>query len=136
MEATAHARTEAVDQSKAKTITGWVLGLLPCLLLIFSAVMKIVQPQGFAENWTKSGYPMNTAVPIGIAEIACAVLYLIPKTRYFGAIMMAGYLGGAVATHVRAGEPQFVVPILVGVVAWIGLWLRDPRFRELAPLVK
>jgi hypothetical protein len=128
-------QTSTSSQTKAKTITGWVLGLLPCAMMVFSATMKFLQPEKmkFAENWIKSGYPINTAVPIGIAEIACVILYLIPKTRYFGGVMMAAYLGGAVATHVRLNDIAFLGAVSFGIIAWVGLWLRDPRFRQLAP---
>lgn len=130
-------QTASSTQTKAKTITGWVLGALPCAVMVFSAAMKLVQPGTFANDWTtKGGYPLNTAVPIGIAELTCVILYLIPKTRYFGGVMAAAYLGGAVATHVRASETNWVVAVAFGFMMWIGLWLRDARFRELAPLAK
>src|SRR5689334_3253932 len=122
------AATHALSsQTKAKTITGWVLGIIPCAMMVLSAAFKLAQPGEFAKNWTTSGYPMSTAVPIGIAELACVILYLIPKTRYFGGVMMAAYLGGAVATHVRVGEIAFLGAVSFGILAWLGLWLRDPR---------
>ena len=83
----------------------------------------------------KFGYPESAATPIGIVEIACALLYTIPKTRVVGAVLVTAYLGGAVATHVRVGEP-FVMPILLGILVWAGLYLRDARVRELLPLAK
>jgi len=113
--------------------TGRVLSALPSLLLLFSASMKLMHPPQVLEGWAKSGYPMGSLLPLGIVEILCVVIYLVPRTAILGAILMTGYLGGAVATHVRAGEP-FVIPIVVGVVAWLGLWLRDPALRAFIPL--
>jgi hypothetical protein len=72
-------------------------------------------------------------VPIGLLELLCAVLYLVPQTALLGAVLLTGYLGGAVATHLRIGEP-FVLPLVLGVLIWAGLWLRDPRLRGLLPL--
>ena len=70
---------------------------------------------------------------LGILEVACTVIYLIPRTAVLGAILLTGYLGGATATHVRIGEPWFM-PVLLGVVVWLGIYLRDPRLRALIPL--
>ncbi len=112
---------------------GWVLSILPCLLLIMSASMKFIRPAGFDEGLQHMGWTADKMTAIGIIEFACTALYLIPKTAVLGAILLAAYLGGAVATHVRVGDP-FIVPVLVGVVLWLGLWLRDARLRELLPL--
>ena len=112
---------------------GWVLSILPCLLLIMSASMKFIRPAGFDEGLQHMGWTADKMTVIGIVEFACTALYLIPKTAVLGAILLAAYLGGAVATHVRVGDP-FMVPVLVGVVLWLGLWLRDARLRELLPL--
>ncbi len=97
--------------------------------------MKLGQSPKFLEAWVGMGYSASAAVPIGIVELACVAIYLIPRTRYLGAILLTGYLGGAISTHVRAGQP-FVLPLLVGVVVWAGLFLRDGRLRELLPLAK
>jgi hypothetical protein len=73
-------------------------------------------------------------VPIGVTEIACALLLAIPRTSVLGAVLVTGYLGGAVATHVRAMQPAFIAPAILGALAWLGLYLRDPRLRALLPL--
>lgn len=112
---------------------GWVLGILPCLLLIMSAVMKFIQPKGFDEGMAHMGWPIEKAPTLGVIELTCTAIYLFPKTAMLGAILLAAYMGGAVATHVRVGDP-FFVQILVGVSLWLGLWLRDARLRELTPL--
>lgn len=112
---------------------GWVLGVAPSLLLIFSGVMKIRQSPEMMENVAKLGLPANTILPIGVVELACVVLYLIPQTAVLGAILLTGYMGGAILTHVRLGEP-FYIQTLLGVVLWLGLYLREPRLRCLLPL--
>jgi hypothetical protein len=84
---------------------------------------------GFAQF----GYPESVILTIGLLEVGSAVLYLIPRTAALGAILVAAFLGGATATHVRMGDPWFA-PVIVGVLMWIGLYLREPRLRELVPL--
>jgi len=113
--------------------TGRILSALPILLLLFSGGMKVLKLGPVVEGFEHFGYPQNTILPIGIAEIASAILYAIPQTAMLGAILLTGFLGGATATHVRAGEP-FIVPVIVGVVVWLGLFLRDKRLRALVPL--
>lgn len=81
------------------------------------------------------GWSPGVMFKLGFVEIACAILYLIPRTPVIGAILLTAYLGDAVATHVRVGEP-FWMPILVGVFVWLGLWLRDLRLKKLLPLTK
>jgi hypothetical protein len=119
---------------KWQFITGWVLSGLPGLAFLPSAFFKIAQPAGFLDGWTKT-YPAGAARPIGIIELTMFVLYLVPKTRYLGGLIMLAYLGGAVATHVHAEDGKFFAPILVGILAWLGLFLRDRRLRALVPLV-
>ena len=114
--------------------TGRILSALPVLMMLFSASMKLGHSPAFMEAWTKFGFSEASATPIGLVEVACAVLYAIPKTRVLGAILVTGYLGGAIVTHVRAGQP-FVAPLVLGVIAWAGLYLRDARVRALIPLV-
>lgn len=115
---------------------GRVVSALPVLVFAFSASMKLTagpqMVQGFTE---KAGYPAGTLLPIGIVELLCALIYVIPQTSILGAVLLTGYLGGAVATHVRVGEP-FIMPVLVGVFVWAGLFLRDERIRALLPIRK
>jgi hypothetical protein len=112
---------------------GWVLTILPALGLIMSAALKLARPAFVVTDFAKSGYPDNVLLPLGIVELACTILYLIPQTAVLGAILLTGYLGGAVATHVRASE-NFVAPVIFGILVWLGLVLRDPRLRALLPL--
>jgi hypothetical protein len=108
--------------------TGRVLSALVVVLLLFSGGMKLTRHPDVTEGFVQLGYPENLAVPIGLVEVACAVLYAIPQTAVLGAILLTGYLGGATATHVRMGEP-FYGPIVLGVVIWIALCLRSPQVR-------
>ena len=114
---------------------GRILSALPVLLLCFSGVMKLIQPAGFAEQVAPMGYNAKVMFWIGIVELLCTLLYLIPQTAVLGAILLAAYLGGATATHVRVGD-VFIMPILVGVLVWAGLYLREPRLRALLPLTR
>jgi hypothetical protein len=114
---------------------GWVLTVLPAPLLVMSAFMKISQAPKAVEGFEKYGYAASILVPLGITELVCLALYLFPRTAYLGAILLTGYLGGAVDTHVRASEP-FFIPIVMGAVVWLGLLLRDPRLRDLLPLTR
>lgn len=120
--------------SKGSLWAGWILGLLPVALLLFSASGKVLHAGAVVEGFHKFGYADRVILPLGIVEVACAVLYLIPRTAVLGAVLLTGYLGGAVATHFRIGDPAFVMPALCGVVLWLGLFLRDRRLRVLLPL--
>jgi DoxX-like family len=119
---------------KWQFVTGWVLSGILALVFLPSAFFKIAQPGPFIEGWTKS-YPAGAARPLGIIELLTFVLYLVPKTRYLGGLIMLAYLGGAVATHLHGEDGKFFVPILVGIVAWLGLFLRDRKLRALVPTV-
>ncbi len=104
-------------------------------MLLFSAAMKFAGGAQLAEAFGHLGLPPALAVPLGILELAVTVLYLVPPTRVLGAILVTGYMGGAVATHVRIGDP-FWVQVLLGVMIWGGLYLRDARLRALLPLTR
>jgi DoxX-like protein len=113
----------------------YVLSALPALLLLFSGAMKLIGPPSVVEGFAHLGYDQSVALGIGIVELLCTVLYLIPRTSVLGAILLTGYLGGATATHLRIGEP-FYAAVLLGVLVWGGLFLRDERLRVLIPLRK
>jgi hypothetical protein len=125
---------KATSIPKWQIVTGWVLSGLLALLFLPSAYVKIAQPAGFLDGWTKT-YPAGSARPLGIVELAMFVLYLVPKTRYVGGLVMLAYLGGAVATHVHTQDGMFFVPIVIGVIAWLGLYFRDGKLRALVPIV-
>lgn len=116
--------------------TGRVLSGLPVLLLLLSAWMKFSHPPMVVETFVgKLGYPASVLPALAVLELFCTVVYAVPRTAALGAVLLTGYLGGAVATHVRVGE-AFVVPLLLGVFLWAGLYLRDERIRALLPLRK
>ena len=119
--------------SKKMLWAGRIMSALPVLGLLFSASMKLIHPPSLDEGFTHLGWPVNLALALGILELACTIVYVIPRTAMLGAILLTGYLGGAIATHVRIGEP-FLPVILMGVLIWGGLFLRDPRLRALIPL--
>lgn len=122
--------------SKKALWTGRILSALPALLLLMSGVMKLAKPRFVAEGFNHLGWPENDALGIGLMEIACVVVYVIPRTCVLGAILMTGCLGGAIATHIRIGEFFILPQIAAGILVWLGLYLRDPRLGELAPLRK
>jgi len=118
--------------SKKARITGWVLSLLVSLFLIgASGVPKFMEWEGKAEMFDKMGVTTDLIMKIGVLEIALALLFLVPRAGFLAAILLTGYLGGAVMTHVRIGDP-FYFPIIIGVVMWISLGLRQPEVFALA----
>jgi hypothetical protein len=112
--------------------TGRVMSAVPVLMLLFSATMKLMHPPQLDEGFAKLGWPVGLALMLGILELACTVVYLVPRTAVLGAILLTGYMGGAIATHVRIGDPVYL-HIAFGVLIWGGLYLRDPRLRALIP---
>ncbi len=121
--------------SKAQLWGGRIATALPVLMLLVSASMKFAQPPAFVESFKAFGYPLHLAMVIGSIELLCTIIYLIPRTSVLGAILLTGYLGGAVATHVRVLDPSFIGPLLFGILVWVGLYLRDPRIRTLIPIL-
>ena len=125
---------DATAPSRKAIWTGWILGAIPVLLMAMSSVMKFSRSAQLLESWRQFGYPEGTLIAIAAAELACAVLYAVPRTAVLGAILVTGFLGGATATHIRVGQTAFVAPVVLGVLAWAGLFLREPRLRALLPL--
>jgi len=130
--------TQTAPVSKKSLWAGRIISGIPVLMLLFSGVLKLLRPAGagVVEEFARLGYAENVALGLGILEIACTVVYVIPRASVLGAILLTGYLGGAVATHVRIGDPLYRVlaPILIGAMFWGGLYLRDDRLRALIPL--
>lgn len=112
---------------------GWVLTVLPVLLLLFSAVGKFMKPPPVVETFAHLGWPERMAFPLGVLELACVAVLLVPRMAVLGAILLTGYLGGAMATHVRLGEAWYI-PAALGVAIWLGLWFREPRLRAVLPM--
>lgn len=122
--------------SKSRLWAGRIIGGLPALFLLVDAIMKFVKPEPVVKETVRLGYPESVIIGLGIVLLASTILYLIPQTSILGAILLTGYLGGAVATHVRMQEGWFSVlfPAVFGVLLWGGLWLRDERLQKLIPL--
>jgi hypothetical protein len=128
---------EATVVSKKRLWTGRILTGLPVLFLIFDIVIKLMVIDPVVESFTRLGWPVSIAVGIGLLELICLVIFLIPRTSVLGAILLTGYLGGAVATHVRVGDPwpsHALFPVYVALMLWGGLYLREPRLATLLPL--
>lgn len=123
--------------SKVAFYVGSVLTILIFLMMGVMGVVSLLLPamrDASRKGMADMGFPAGSVVMITAAEIACAVLYLVPRTSVFGAILLTGYLGGAVATHVRAGDGMWPIPIVFGVIAWLGLFLRYPSLRRMIPV--
>ena len=124
-------------QSNNERWAGRVMTALPVVFLLFDSVIKLIRIDPVVQSFTELGYPVDLAVGIGIVELVCLLVYLIPRTSLLGAILLTGYLGGAVATHVRVGSPWFthvLFPIYVAALLWGGIYLREDRLRALVPL--
>jgi hypothetical protein len=121
----------------AKKVTIWagrVISALPVLGLLASAAMKLSQrPEAIQGMVEKGGFPAGSITPIGLAELLSTLLYVFPQTAILGAVLLTGYLGGAIATHVHGGQ-GFAAPLILGILVWAGLFLRDARLRALLPL--
>ena len=126
-----------VPSSNKRVWAGRIVSAIPVLFLLFDGTIHMLRIPAVVEGFAKAGFPISTALPLGIIEIICVVLYAIPRTSLLGAILLTGYLGGAVATNVRQQLPMLgyvLFPVYVGVFIWGGLWLRDARVRALIPL--
>jgi len=128
-------QSAAFVNSPPRTIswTGRSLSTLVILFMVFDGVIHVVKPAPVVEAFAQLGYPLSAAVGLGIVELACVVLYAVPRTAVLGAVLLTAYLGGAVATQLRIGAGAFpvVFPVIVGVLLWGGLALRDARVRAL-----
>ena len=123
--------------SKKALWAGRIVSALPVLFLLMDGIMKLIKPAPVVDATVKLGYPATTIVPLGIVLLICTLLYVIPRTSVLGAILLTGYLGGAVATHVRVSDPLFthvLFPVYLGVMIWLGLYLRDNLLRRILPL--
>lgn len=129
---------QAVDQnariSRKVLWAGYVLSALPVLILSFSSALKLMRVPSVIQAFVQYGYPASLVPVIGILEICCAIVYVIPRTSILGAVLMTGLLGGAIESNVRTGSAMFSVPLILGLLAWGGLYLREPRLHLLIPL--
>lgn len=117
--------------SKTRLWSGRVISIVLVLFFLFDSIGKILKIDQSVEGSVKLGYPEGTIVGIGLTLLACTILYSIPRTAFFGAILLTGYMGGAIATQVRVEDASFIFAAAVGVLVWVGLFLRDDRMRPL-----
>jgi len=140
MQATAIQMNAPVAATSSKALwTGRILSGLVAFFLLVDAGFKLIRPlpAPAVEAFGKLGYPVEFAGGIGVLLLACVAVYLIPRTSILGAILLTGYLGGAVASHVRVGDPWLshsLFPVYVGLLVWGGLYFREPRLRAVIPL--
>jgi hypothetical protein len=123
--------------SKKSVWVGRVLSGLVVLFLIPDGIIKFIKPAPVIETSAHLGLPLSLANTLGVLLLVCTAIYVFPRTSILGAILLTGYLGGAVATHLRVGDPLFshiLFPTYLGVLLWLGLYLRDSRLRALIPL--
>src|SRR5262249_24661082 len=113
---------------------GRIVSAVPALLLVMSGVMKLLKPDSVVEGFTTLGWPERFALGLGILQLTCAALCVIPRTSVMGAILLTGFLGGAIATHVRIGDLSILPQVVLGVLVWLGLYLRVAGLRALVPL--
>jgi hypothetical protein len=120
--------------SKAKLWVSYIVSAIPVLFLVSSGIAKLVQPAPVLQGFAQIGFAQSLVVRLGILELICTAVYLIPRTSVLGAILLTGYLGGATVTHLRVSDPKFVAPVILGVFLWGGLFFRESRLRALIPL--
>jgi hypothetical protein len=131
--------TQMASGSKTQLWIGRILTVLVVLFLLFDGVTHVLQIPPVMDAFKQLGYPASIALEIGIVELVCLILYIIPSTSVLGAILLTGYLGGAVATNLRIDAPLFsnaLFPVYIGLLIWGGLYLRNERLRALFPLQK
>ena len=124
----------ANTSSKKMKITGWVFSSLAILLLLADGFGKLIKPEPVIKATLELGYPENTITTIGILVIICAIIYAIPRSALIGAILLTGFLGGAIATHFRINNPLFshtLFPVYILLFIWLGLYLRSASLRKL-----
>jgi DoxX-like protein len=122
--------------SKTTLRIGRVMSALPVLLVLLSSVMKLMKMAAVVEGFARTGLSERLIIPVGVIELVCVIVYVIPQTAVLGAILMTGLLGGATITTLRIGDPTYPMPVVLGMLAWGGLFLRDTRLRELMPIRK
>jgi DoxX-like family len=140
MSTTGHPVMQAASSSGSISMksvwAGRIISGLITAFMIFDGVMHIMRPAPVVEAFAKLNFPLSFAVPLGIIELACVAFYVIPSTSILGAILLTGYLGGAVAIQLPTGNPFFgeiLFPVYIGVFLWGGIYLRDARLRTLIP---
>jgi len=121
------------SSSRISLWTGRIVTALIVGFMLFDGVLKISRVNAVLQGMSQSGFPRWEIVPIGVVALVCGILYAIPRTAVFGAIVLTGFLGGATVTELRLEHSTFVVPVVIGVLAWGGLYLRNEALRKLIP---
>lgn len=131
--------TDIARPSKSRLWTGRILSILTILFLLFDGIMKLVRPLPVTQAMTQLGFPQNLSVPIGVILLLCTALYAIPSTSVLGAVLLTGYLGGAVVSQLRIGASLFgstLFPIYFAVLMWAAIYLQEPRLGAFIPVRK
>lgn len=128
-------RTQAGPVSKGRLWTGRIISAVVVLFLLFDSITKVMKVRAVLEASAQLGYPTGTIFTIGIILLICTVFYVIPQTAVLGALLLTGYLGGAVASNLRIGNPTFntFFPIVFALLVWVGIFLREPRLGTVIP---
>ena len=128
--------TQSATESKGMLWTGRVLSGLMALFFVLDGVGHLMKPAPVVEAFARLGYPLSASVGIGLLALICTAIYVTPRTSVLGAILLTGYMGGAVSTHVRAGSTLFetIFPVILGALVWVGIYVRDAALRKLIPL--
>ena len=119
--------------SRGRYWTGWVISILLSLMFLMSAGMKLKGGPEVAAGMEHLGIPSSMLLPLALLELACVLVYLVPPTAVLGAVLLTGYVGGIILTHWRVGDPM-VIPIVLGLLVWLGIYLREPRLAALLPV--
>jgi hypothetical protein len=122
--------------SKSALWTGRVMSAVPILIVLMGSVMKLMRLPAVHEGFARAGLSDSLIVPVGLIELICVITYVIPATAVLGAILMTGLLGAACLTSLRIADPTYPLPVILGMLAWGGLFMRDPRVRALIPFRK
>ena len=114
-------------------VWGWVISVVACLLFILSAYFKFADGPDVAKGFEHLGLPDSMRLPLGVLELTVVAIYLVPRASVLGAVLLTGYVGGAICTHWRVGD-SFAIHIVLGMLIWLGIYVREPRLRALLPL--
>jgi DoxX-like family len=128
-----------VGVSTVRSWTGWIISGLIAVFMLFDAGGKFVRPAPVVDAFARIGWPIELASTLGAILLVCTLIYLVPQSAVLGAVLLTGYLGGAVATNLRMQNPLLthtLFPVYLGVLIWIGLWLREPRVGSVFPLLR
>jgi uncharacterized membrane protein (UPF0182 family) len=133
-----HAEIQTASPSNKPLWTGRILSILAILFMLFDGIGHLLKPAPIVQAFVQLGFPLRLSITIGVIQLICVILYAIPRTAILGAVLLTGYFGGAVAIHMRVGNPLFecIFPVLIGVLFWAGLLLRDPRLHAVFPVSK